>query len=124
MTTGPPHLAAGRWAEDQALAYLEARGLRLLCRNFRCRLGELDLVMTEGPAIVFVEVRFRRSERYGAGYESVTAAKRRKLIAAARAYLARSASGSAPCRFDVVSVTQRNYSPQCLWLKNAFDQDG
>jgi putative endonuclease len=98
--------------------------LRLLARNYRCRFGEIDLVMAEQREIVFVEVRFRRNADFGSGFETVTRAKQRKLLATARAYLARYASDSAVCRFDVVSVTQRNYAPVHFWLKDAFEQNG
>jgi putative endonuclease len=117
------HLRTGQWAEEQSIHYLEAQGLRLMARNFRCRLGELDLIMSDGGVLVFVEVRFRRSERFGGGLESVTRAKQRKLLATARAYLARHAAGDTPCRFDVMSVTKRNYQPDFLWIKDAFGQD-
>jgi putative endonuclease len=114
----------GQWAEDQARAHLERHGLRLLQRNFRCRLGELDLIMADGAVVVFVEVRFRSGSDFGAGFETVTRAKQRRLISAARAFLARHGSDRTPCRFDVVSVTQRNYAPDFLWVKDAFNQDG
>jgi putative endonuclease len=113
----------GQWAEEQALGHLTRHGLRLLQRNFRCRLGELDLIMADGPVVVFVEVRFRSGSSFGAGFETVTRAKQRRIMAAARAYLARHRSDEAPCRFDVVSVTQRNYAPIFLWVKEAFNQD-
>lgn len=118
-----PHLRTGRWAEEQAACYLESHGLRLVSRNFRCRLGEIDLVMADGATLVFVEVRFRRSQRFGGGLASVTRTKQRKLLAAARAYLARHRLIDAACRFDVISVTKRNYRPDFLWLKDAFGQD-
>jgi putative endonuclease len=124
MQDEPQARARGRWAEDEALAYLERHGLRLLARNFRCRFGEIDLVMSDEQLIVFVEVRYRRNEGYGSGFETVTRAKQRRLIATARAFLARHASDTAACRFDVMSVTQRHYTPVYLWLKDAFDQDG
>jgi putative endonuclease len=124
MRDQPVAHRTGRWAEDQALDYLRGNGLRLLRRNFRCRLGEIDLVMADRDLIVFVEVRFRSSNQFGSGFDTVTRAKQRRLIAAARAYLARHASDSTTCRFDVMSVTQRNYAPEFVWLKNAFDQDG
>ncbi len=121
----PPaaHLVDGRWAEDQTALHLEAQGLQLVARNFRCRLGEIDLIMTDGDVLVFVEVRFRRDERYGGGVESVTRNKQRKLIAAARAYLAHARAAERPCRFDVVSVAKRNYGPHFLWIRDAFGQD-
>ena len=80
--------ATGRAAEDRALKELSAAGLRLVARNFRCRLGEIDLVMREGDTLVFVEVRQRRSARFGDAAESVTAAKQRKLQAAAALFVA------------------------------------
>lgn len=118
-----PHLRRGRWAEEQAARYLESRGLRLVARNFRCRAGEIDLVMTDGPVLVFVEVRFRRSDRYGSGAESLTWTKQRKLLAAARFYLARHGLADARCRFDVVSVSKPHYRPDFLWLRNAFGEN-
>jgi putative endonuclease len=123
VATGTNARSRGQWAEDQALGHLEGHGLRLLRRNFSCRLGELDLIMADGPIVVFVEVRFRSGSSFGAGFETVTRSKQRKLIAAARAYLARHGSDRTPCRFDVVSVTQRNYAPIFLWVKEAFNQD-
>ena len=114
----------GAWAESQAAEFLQRHGLRLLARNFRCRLGELDLVMAEGTTLVFVEVRSRRSNRFGDALESVTASKRRRLLSAARLFLASQDSPATACRFDVVSVTKRNYGPDFLWIKDAFGQDG
>lgn len=118
------HLQRGQWAEQQALQHLEAEGLRLIERNFRCRLGEIDLIMADGPVLVFVEVRFRATAGYGSGFETVTRSKQRKLLAAARAYLGRHQTGDTPCRFDVVSVTKRNYRPDLIWVKDAFGQNG
>lgn len=65
-------VARGAAAEDLALRYLEARGLSLVARNFRCRVGELDLIMRDGEQLVFVEVRSRRHNRYGTPAESIT----------------------------------------------------
>jgi putative endonuclease len=121
--TRAAHLALGAWAEAEAAAYLERHGLETLTRNFRCRLGEIDLVMRDREVLVFVEVRCRAASRFGDALDSVTRTKQRKLMAAARAYLARYRLGEASCRFDVVSVTKRNYGPDFVWLRNAFDQD-
>lgn len=117
------HLRTGTWAEAAAAAHLQRHGLRLLQRNFRCRVGELDLVMADGATLVFVEVRCRHNHRFGDGLESVTPAKQRRLLAAARAYLQRRGPGDTVCRFDVVSVTKRNYRPEIVWVRNAFGQD-
>ncbi|MEQ8857355.1 MAG: YraN family protein [Pseudomonadales bacterium] len=114
--------STGAWAEAEAAAYLQRQGLRLLARNFRCRVGELDLVMSDGATLVFIEVRSRSSDRFGTALESVTPAKQRRLLAAARAFLSRHRHGDATCRFDVISVTKRHYSPDFHWVKNAFGQ--
>lgn len=118
------HLSTGRWAEQRAAAFLCRRGLRLRSCNFACRAGEIDLVMSDGDCLVFVEVRYRADARFGAGFDTVTRAKQRKLRAAAAAYLARHALADARCRFDVVSVSKRNYRPDFRWFKDAFGQDG
>ena len=108
----------GEAAERLAEQHLCAAGLRVLARNYQCRLGEIDLVCAEGEVLVFVEVRQRRSERYGGAAGSITAAKRRRLLAAARHYLMR--LGCLPaCRFDVVLL--RGVTPQIEWIRSAFE---
>lgn len=111
----------GAWAEREAQDYLETHGLKFVKRNYRCRSGEIDLVMLDGDIIVFVEVRYRASDHFGAGFETITNAKRRRLIAAASSFLARHPRFSKRCcRFDVVSVTGRNYHLHFLWIRDAF----
>lgn len=109
---------AGRDAEDRALALLQQRGLRLVARNWHCRGGEIDLIMRDGDALVFVEVRHRGGGRFGSAADSITQAKQRKLMLAAEVYLA-SHNIHAPCRFDAV-VSVGGEPPQ--WLKNVFTQ--
>ncbi|WP_293765923.1 YraN family protein [uncultured Aquitalea sp.] len=104
----------GRLAEDRALAFLQARGLKLVERNWHCRGGELDLVMRDGPVWVFVEVRHRASARFGDAAASITPAKQRKLLHAAQVYLSERRV-DAPCRFDAV-LTVGESEPE--WLKN------
>ena len=89
---------AGARAEGIAAKFLEARGLVIVDRNFRTRRGEIDLIARDGAVLVFVEVRLRRSQSFGA---SITAAKCARLTAAARAYLGR-LGAEPPCRFDAV----------------------
>ncbi|MGC0151472.1 YraN family protein [Chromobacterium vaccinii] len=108
----------GRDAEDRALALLEAAGLRLVARNWRCRGGEIDLIMRDGASLVFVEVRHRGGSRFGGAADSITAAKQRKLMLAAEVYLS-SHHLDLPCRFDAV-VSVGGAAPQ--WLKNVFTQ--
>lgn len=106
-------------AEDLAAAFLERQGLRILERNYRCRFGEIDLVARSGAQLVFVEVRARTSEAFGGAAGSITAAKRRRLVAAARHYLARRGADE-PCRFDVVLV--RGAEQRMEWLTDAFGE--
>ena len=113
--TGQP----GRDAEELAAAWLAERGLTLVERNYRCRFGEIDLVAASGEFLVFIEVRARASESHGGAAGSITAAKRRKLVAAARHYLA-AHRVNRPCRFDVVLV--RGPSQEIEWLTDAFGE--
>jgi putative endonuclease len=106
----------GQAAEDRALAYLQQHGLTLRQRNFRCKGGEIDLIMQQQRALVFVEVRKRADTRHGGAAASVTAAKQARLIIAAQVYLQRFAMPPA-CRFDVVAID----GDTLTWLKNAFD---
>ena len=96
----------GRRGEEAAAHFLAARGWRILHRNWRCRLGELDIVAEDGDTIVFVEVRTRAAQgRFGTAAESVDARKRRKLASLAHAYLAWTGRQNAPIRFDVIACT-------------------
>lgn len=111
----------GQRAEQLAREYLESAGLVLIERNYRCPCGELDLIMQHGPALVFVEVRFRRGQRYGSGAESVDARKRAKLIAAAEHYLqTHPRRASRPARFDVVAIQLQEGRPNFDWIQDAF----
>jgi putative endonuclease len=117
--------ARGAGVEDAALAHLLAHGLRLLARNARCRLGELDLVMRDGTSVVFVEVRYRGHAEFGGGAASVDARKQRKLIRAAQVFLKREPSlAQAPCRFDVVEAGGDPDRPDLRWIRAAFTADG
>jgi putative endonuclease len=106
----------GQAAEDRALRHLSEHGLAMVERNFRCKGGEIDLIMQEGKALVFVEVRKRADRRHGGAAASVTAAKQARLILAAQIYLQRYTYPPA-CRFDVVAID----GTQLDWLKNAIE---
>jgi putative endonuclease len=110
----------GQAAESRAASFLLSNGLKLVARNWRCRFGEIDLVMQDGPTLVFVEVRLRSRADFGGAAASVTPAKQKKLLAAARQYLT-TLKTLPPCRFDVVALTG-NAPPE--WIKNAFDDMG
>lgn len=110
-----------RW-EQRALEYLLSRGLEKIAENFRCRLGEIDLIMLDSECLVFVEVRYRRSNRFATAAASVDGLKQRKLLRAATAFLARNPQYcDAPVRFDVVAFDAAS-DDQCTlqWLKDAF----
>ena len=110
-----------RW-ERVAESFLRRRGLKLLNRNYRCRLGELDLVMQHRGQLVFVEVRYRRSDRCGDGAETVGPAKQRRLASTAAHYLARNPRRAArACRFDVVSIGGSGDAVRVQWVRNAFE---
>ncbi len=120
----PDRRARGDAVETAALAFLETQGLQLLARNASARGGELDLVMQDGIALVFVEVRYRGSEAFGGGAASVDAGKRRRLVRAAQAYLLRHPRhADAPCRFDVIAASGDPAAPALDWLRDAFRAD-
>ena len=110
----------GSDAEQTALSYLLNQGLLLVERNYRCRFGEIDLIMSEGKTLVFVEVRMRASDVFGGAAASITAAKQAKLLRAARHYL----SGlryEPSCRFDAVLMSGV-HNPRIEWIRNAFGE--
>lgn len=114
---GGPRSALGRDKERLAGEYLARQGLRPVAINHRCRFGEIDLVMRDGNTLVFVEVRYRASSRFGTPAETVDARKQRRLTAAAADYL-KCHPSVLPCRFDVVAIGAQD---QIQWLKDAFN---
>jgi putative endonuclease len=111
--------ASGKLAEALSAGYLQARGLRLIARNYRCRLGEIDLILADGPILVFAEVRLRRNRDFGGAAASVTAAKRQRILLAARHYL--SGRPERPCRFDVMLLDALD-PDRIEWIKDAFGE--
>ncbi|MCY1294075.1 hypothetical protein D3C81_1447060 [compost metagenome] len=111
--------ARGMRAEDRALAHLRRQGLQPVVRNYRCKGGEIDLVMrAPDGTLVFVEVRQRSGRGFGGAAASVTPAKQRRVLLAAAHYLATLAQ-LPPCRFDVVALERGRLE----WLQHAFDLD-
>ncbi len=113
----------GKLFEDRAARMLRRAGLTLITRNYRCKLGEIDLVCRDGDTLVFVEVRYRSSRGYAGAAASVTAGKQRKLLATAQHYLQKhQLSEQTPCRIDVVAIDagQRPGEDEIQWLKNAI----
>ncbi|MGB5833799.1 MAG: YraN family protein [Thiohalocapsa sp.] len=107
----------GEAKEGVARLFLETHGLRHVAHNVHCRHGEIDLVMRDDQTLVFVEVRYRRNERFGGALASVDRRKQRRLIATAGYYLQRHPT-NLPCRFDVVAIGSGD---QVEWIQNAFD---
>ncbi|QAA77333.1 MAG: hypothetical protein BIP78_1567 [Candidatus Bipolaricaulis sibiricus] len=101
----------GQEAEDIACRHLQAKGMRVVARNWRWRGGEVDIIARDGPTLVFVEVRFRADETHGAPEETVTPAKRDRLWRTALAFLR--GVDEIPVRFDVVSVGPRGLRHIC-----------
>jgi putative endonuclease len=100
----PGRRELGAFGERVAAAHLEAKGYRIRARNFRCREGEIDIVAEDGDCLVFVEVRTRRGDAFGTPAESVTAAKERRLLTVARAYLQEHNDVPPNQRIDVVAI--------------------
>jgi putative endonuclease len=111
-----PAQVSGGAAEDRAAQFLASRGLAIVARNFRTRLGEIDLIAREGATLVFVEVRLRASDAFGGAAASIGPRKQRRIAAAARLYLAR-LGAEPPCRFDVVTLEDR----EPTWMRAAFE---
>jgi len=112
--------AIGDEAESLACEYLSERGLSLLTRNYRCRGGEIDLIMQHDDSLVFIEVRYRKNIVYGRAAETVTACKQRRLIHCARFYMQQHRAWNVPARFDVVSIEGQPGQLQISWISNAF----
>ena len=116
----PAHLIKGKWAEDQAHKFLIEQGLKLLCRNYNCQFGELDIIMKDQAILVIVEVRFRKSSRYGTAAESITVAKQTKIMNTANHYLA-AHPHQGPIRFDAIAIAPDATGENHVnWIKNAF----
>jgi putative endonuclease len=115
-----PLAAPGAQAEDLAAEFLRKRNLKVLERNHHCRGGEVDLVCRDGEMVVFVEVRLRGDAEHGGAGASITRAKRRRIIQAARHWLA--GKPECPCRFDAVLLER--LAPDAIeWVKGAFNAE-
>jgi len=113
----------GRRGEDRAVRFLEKGGYRILGRNVRARIGEIDVVAQEGATLCFVEIKMRASERFGLPEEALTAQKRGRLVRLAKWYLqSRPRWQGSPIRFDVLSILPGEERPGRIRLiKGAFE---
>ena len=116
----------GNAQESKAARYLRFQGLKLLCRNYRSRHGEIDLIMNDSNTLVFGEVRYRRSGYFGGALNSVTSIKQKKIRLLAAHYLQAHPQLQCSCHFDVIALTYTTIIPVhatelCFdWIKNAF----
>lgn len=123
MRGGGEARTLGQWGEEQVAEKLRCGGWTIIARNFRCRMGEIDIVAENGRFLAFVEVKLRKDARFGAACEAVTPAKQRKLRTAAEYYLMYHPTGLQP-RFDVAEVYApqgaRTENPNIYYIENAF----
>jgi putative endonuclease len=122
----PWHLVHGVHAEQLAGRYLESRGLIVIARNVRFKVGEIDLVCLDQQVLVIVEVRLRRNDEFGGALASINTWKQRKLIRATQCFLQRSSEWAhLPLRFDVIAITGLPHrDPEITWIKQAFSAQG
>lgn len=114
-------LKIGAAREQQARQFLMAQGLQPVDSNFRCKAGEIDLIMREADCLVFVEVRYRRNAGHGSAAESIDSRKQRKLERAATFYLQQHGLLERQyCRFDAVCIEGTGTSTSCQWIQNIF----
>jgi len=109
--------------ETLAANYLMSRGIKLLERNYHCRMGEIDLIVQDHNYLVFVEVRFRRSISHGSSVETVDKFKQARIIRCAQHYLSKNRRAeSYPCRFDVIGIKIDDVtnSNEIEWIRDAF----
>jgi putative endonuclease len=121
--TEPRH-TVGRAGEEAAVQFLRQHGYRILERNYRCRYGEIDLIARDGRMLAFVEVKTRRSHKYGPAAEAVTVQKQRHLIKASQVYLLQQKKADEFCRFDVVTVEMGTPQLRIELIKDAFQLTG
>lgn len=115
-----PPQKKGFTVERLAAKFLRNNGLKIKATNFSCKLGEIDIIADDEGTLVFVEVRHRRSPKFGTPAETVTFRKQKKLINTSQYYMQRHKTDT-PCRFDVIEST-KDAEKYCFnWIKNAFD---
>jgi putative endonuclease len=114
-------LSLGAWGEEHAARFLKKLGMKILQRNFRTPVGEIDIVARDRKSLVFVEVKTRQSQRFGTPQEAVGAHKQRQIIRTAQWYLSTYPAGKLQPRFDVVAVLKFADQVQVEHIVNAFE---
>jgi len=121
MMNVPTTCARGQWAEELAKKFLCEQGLQSVECNYRCKAGEIDLIMLDKNILAFVEVRYRKNQLYGGSLESINLRKKQRILTTASSYLqTHQWSQQHPCRFDAVLITGSPNNPQLRWIADAF----
>ena len=124
MVVNPSKIAIGKLAEQYACEFLSRQGLQLLTQNYRCNLGEIDLIMQDDQEIVFVEVRLRNNTLYGDAVDSVDFKKQQKIIRTAAHYLqSTKLLDKVNCRFDIIGLSYASTNAAVDWVQDAFSTD-
>lgn len=113
----------GRMGEELAARYLSKAGYEIISRNYREKFGEIDIIARDGSMLVFIEVKTRKSKRFGHPLEAITSHKQHQISKAATAYLSRNGLLDAPARFDVIGIGIDNGEPDVVHLRHAFEAE-
>ena len=111
----------GSIAEEEAAKFLKKKGYRIIARNYRNRLGEIDIIAYEGKTLTFIEVKARRNTRFGLPEEAISDSKKRHISKAALVFLKEKGLFNQKARFDVLSITYLQEAPRIRLIKNAFE---
>ncbi len=122
MTKG--NLSLGRYAEDKAADFLKQRGYSIIKRNYRNKLGEIDIIARHKSTLCFIEVKARRGSGYGLPQEAVSRTKRAKISRVALSFLKENNLLDAKARFDVVAVLESGVRPEIDLIQDAFELEG
>ena len=114
-------LELGRYGEDLAYKRIKRLGYKKIIRNYRCPLGEVDLIANDGDTLVFIEIKTRRGKPTGYAKEAVNARKQRQLSKVALSYMKSNNCSDAKARFDVIAISIKEDKPEIEVVKNAFD---
>jgi len=110
----------GDMGEEKARNFLKKNNIKILETNFKCKLGEIDIIAKDSSSLIFIEVKYRKSDKFGAPFETVTRHKQRKIILTAQLYLQKHPKlANKACRFDVISIHQNDIN----WIQDAFNTD-
>ncbi|MBU0503332.1 MAG: YraN family protein [Candidatus Omnitrophota bacterium] len=115
------NLDFGREAEETAARFLKNKGYKIILRNYKTRLGEIDIIAKDKEVLCFIEVKARRTDRFGSGKEAVSEFKKRQISKAALVFLKDKNLLNKPARFDVVAIGCRDEQPGIELFKNAFE---